>query len=169
MRIAYDVFCSEFNVPAKNVILGNGCENIIKNILLGIHTTCLVWSKPAWKFIDVYCSQLDITPMCLDFSYNQHNRFAYEPNVMNNNDIFDYYNTYYANNLLYTSINSSNEQKSRYSIIDISYADMQMIYDIMSNFNYNGKRIIVGSFDKLCGCGIRIGFAIFPNRLSEQI
>lgn len=85
------------------------------------------------------------------------------------NVAFDYYNTYYANNLLYTKINCYNEQRARYSIIDISYANLHMINDIMSKFDFNGNRIVVGSFDKLCGCGIRIGFAVFPNHLSETI
>jgi hypothetical protein len=37
------------------IMLGNGFENVMKNILIALKPTTLTWFKPAWSMLDTYC------------------------------------------------------------------------------------------------------------------
>ena len=163
MFMAYQKFGTIFNVSEGTFILGSGCENIIKNALLALNAKELSWSKPAWNFIEVYVEQLRLIPHIHEFKL--HDNIVTEEDFNENVDI--YYGTYKTNNVLCHEMNFKNIRKSRYSIIDISYLNIdqikRIIYDIPKNVIY------VGSFDKLYGCGLRLGFAFFNENIKQEM
>jgi DNA-binding transcriptional MocR family regulator len=62
-----------------------------------------------------------------------------------------------------------NINKSNVTIVDISYVNINTIKYIFNKFDYNGKIIYIGSFDKMIGCGLRCGFALFPTKYINDI
>ena len=58
MYYVYKTFAEWLGLPVKNIMLGNGAENVIKNVLLALKPKSISWSVPTWGFIDVYCAQL---------------------------------------------------------------------------------------------------------------
>lgn len=161
---AYEKFKSIFKVNGGiSFILGSGCENIIKNTLLALKAKELSWSKPTWGFIDVYIEQLNIIPHIHEFKLNGDK--VIEDDFIENIDI--YYGTYEINNVLCHEMNLSNIKKSRYAIIDVSYSDIEQIREIIHDIPENV--IYVGSFDKLYGCGLRLGFAFFNDNIKNEM
>ena len=161
---AYEKFKTIFNVnDSISFILGSGCENIMKNSLLALKAKELSWSKPTWGFIDVYIEQLNIIPHIHEFKLNGDK--VIEDDFIENIDI--YYGTYETNNVLCHEMNLSNIKKSRYAIIDVSYSDIEQIREIIHDIPENA--IYVGSFDKLYGCGLRLGFAFFNDNIKDEM
>lgn len=56
MQAAYSSMAKMLDVPDNCVMLGNGVENVMKNVLLALKPSSLSWSVPTWGFVDVYCS-----------------------------------------------------------------------------------------------------------------
>lgn len=161
---AYEKIKTIFNVnDSISFILGSGCENIMKNSLLALKAKELSWSKPTWGFIDVYIEQLNIIPHIHEFKLNGDK--VIEEDFNENVDI--YYGTYKTNNVLCHEMNFKNIRKSRYSIIDISYLNIGQIKRLIHNIPKNV--IYVGSFDKLYGCGLRLGFAFFNENIKQEM
>lgn len=165
MFSVYQSFCSFFNVQMQNVILSNGCENALKNVLLALKPYELAYSTPSWGMVEVICNQCNVRTKTQEYKIEQNN-IAIDREFSN---IDIYYATSYANNLLYTNLNTKNVDVSNVTIIDLSYASIDDIKHTFSNFDYNGKVIYIGSFDKLIGCGLRCGFALFPTKYSDVI
>lgn len=162
---AYEGFSKFFGIPASQFILGNGCENAMKSILLALKPKSIHWSKPSWGFVDVYAAQLECQS-CVH---------AYEGDLasgFNDEDFAEgidvYYATMHANNFIPTSVNAKNVEKSRYSVVDLSYLQVDQLKEVLS-CRVDSKVIYVGSFDKLLGCGLRAGFAVFSEALSDAI
>ena len=157
----YDAF--EHMFKTHYFILGNGFENVMKNVLLALKPKTMGWVTPTWGMLDVYCEALNITSVNKSFEYKD-NRFVH-PNFNDEIDVF--YTTYSFNNLFkHTNINL-NSIKSTYNIVDVSYLPLKKIKK-MTKRN-NDKTIIIGSFDKIYGCGVRLGFAIYPKHLHNDI
>lgn len=165
MHKAYEGFSRCFGIPASQFILGNGCENVMKSVLLALKPKSLHWSKPAWGFIDVYAAQIDCQPYVHAYKGDLASGFKDE-DFEEDTDI--YYAAVHANNFIPTDVNWKNVQKSRFSILDLTYLQPDQLKDILAS-KLSSNIIYVGSFDKLLGCGTRAGFAVFPEQLSQKI
>lgn len=165
MHKAYNGFSKCFGIPASQFILGNGCENTMKSVLLALKPKSLHWSKPAWGFIDVYVAQLECQPYVHTFKGSLAASFEDEDFE---EDIDIYYATVHANNAIPTSYNKNNVQKSRFAILDLTYLRVDQLKEVLS-CKLSSNVVYVGSFDKLLGCGIRAGFAVFPEDLSSRM
>ena len=64
----YDAF--EHMMKTHYFILGNGFENVMKNVLLALKPKTMGWVKPTWGMLDVYCEALNIPPVNKSFEYN---------------------------------------------------------------------------------------------------
>lgn len=171
MYYVYKAFAEWLGLPVKNIMLGNGAENVIKNILLALKPKSISWSVPTWGFIDVYCAQLGCLPIKHDFK--RVGMFFEEEDFTEEIDI--YYTTMKFNNVLKHSINFKNIITARASIVDLTYLSLNEIKDTAAeiktyiNNNENRNIIYVGSFDKLFGAGLRLGFAFFTDRYAEDM
>ena len=165
MHKAYEGFSKFFDIPTSQFILGNGCENTMKSVLLALKPKSLHWSKPAWGFIDVYAAQLECQPYVHAFKGSLAAGFEDEDFE---EDIDIYYATVHANNVIPTSCNQKNVQKSRFAVLDLTYLQPDALKEVLSH-RPNSNVVYVGSFDKLLGCGIRAGFAVFPEELSSRM
>ena len=165
MHKAYEGFSKFFGIPASQFILGNGCENAMKSVLLALKPKSIHWSKPSWGFVDVYAAQLRCQSCVHAYKGDLTSSFNDEDFA---EDVDVYYATMHANNFIPTSVNAKNVEKSRYSVVDLSYLQVDQLKEVLRN-EIDSKVIYVGSFDKLLGCGLRAGFAVFSEALSSAI
>lgn len=170
MYYVYKKFADWLGLPAKNIMLGNGAENVIKNVLLALKPKSISWSVPTWGFIDVYCAQLNCQPIKHNFKYEDSLNICTEEDFTEDIDV--YYNTLWFNSILKHEQSWRNLHNSRVSIIDLTYCELDEICKIARYFNeyrldqpanIKPNIIYVGSFDKMFGAGLRLGFAFFSN------
>jgi len=164
MYSVYESVSDFLQVDKQNIIVGNGCEGTMKSVLFAIKPEKLSFSVPCWGFLDVYSQQIG-------FKLDKHD-YKLNGKVMEDDDFNEidvYYATWPANNYLPTRINGRNMNSSRFSVIDVTYSTPKQIVSLSKSIDVHGKTILVGSFDKLFGCGLRLGFAVFPNEISEQV
>jgi histidinol-phosphate/aromatic aminotransferase/cobyric acid decarboxylase-like protein len=171
MYYAYKKFGEFFNLQPDTFFLGNGCENTMKNVLLALKPKTLCWAGPTWRMLEVYCEALDIKPIYKQFIYNKADNSFETP--------IDFYNT--KADILYSNcgvttcfeytcpIKDLNESAAKYNICDITYQNIDCMKQSIEILLKNPKNIIVGSFDKLIGCGLRLGFAIYPKSLHHKM
>lgn len=165
MYSAYAGFSECFSLPVSRFILGNGCENTMKSVLLALKPKSIHWSKPSWGFIDIYAEQLECQPYVHHYVGSLETSFEDEDFE---EDIDIYYATVHANNFIPTTVNQKNIQKSRFAVLDLTYLQVDQLKDILSR-KHDSNVIYVGSFDKILGCGLRAGFAVFPEALSSRM
>ena len=101
MNFIYNTLIQKLNIQNYNIIIGNGIENVLKNVLLGLKPKQLTWFYPTWGFIDVYCKQLNIITNKYKFIFR--NNYFYEKNIKSNIDT--YYTTFTINNFFNHTIN----------------------------------------------------------------
>ena len=148
-------------------ILANGGENAIKNTLLALKPKNMFYSYPTWGMLDVYCEALDIKPIRSELRLDTDGN-AYEDsnfiNILSGLDCF--YSCSGINN--YINYNPYTDFDGDYwKIMDLTYFDFHSIKCRASCLDAE-KEVIVGSFDKMLGCGIRLGFAIFPRQFNDR-
>ena len=169
MKKTYDVFMSSYHLKQNSFILGNGCENILKNVLLALKPTTLCWAKPTWEMVDVLCAQLNIMQYNKEFSYDGTN--AVEPDFTDSN-VDAYYATLDQNNLIGIDQADFKQLKQFKAIVlDMSYSTCRLPEYIQKYVldNHDSNIVLIGSYDKSHGCGLRCGFAIFPEKFSQQM
>lgn len=156
------------NISLNRFILCNGGENAVKNTLLALKPKSLMYSVPTWGMIDVFCEALDIKPLRKNLEFNSLLNCVQEQVPLDETKGVDcFYDCYKYNNLIgYTSNLNYNYTLAKYNILDVSYCTLQEIQSLIKK-NYRST-IIVGSFDKMFGVGLRLGFAIYPEHLNEQ-
>lgn len=169
MQFAYFTIAAFFGIQQKNFILGNGCENVLKNVLLALNVKRLYWSTPAWGFLDVYCEQLKIEKINSEF-VKVGNTNAFTDDCMSSKlkvkkDAFSYYCTEKSNNLVLTKKCKSLEKLAQHTIVDCSYLRPKELIEKIQSIKCQPARsiVLVGSFDKMFGCGLRLGFAVCFN------
>ena len=90
-------------------------------------------------------------------------------------DIDVYYNTSKFNSVLKHLKNPANMLKARVSIIDLTYVGLDEILrhaaDMKSCIDAGkpASRIYVGSFDKMFGAGLRLGFAFYTDQYADSM
>lgn len=174
MYYAYEVFSRKFHIGTDRFILANGGENAIKNTLLALKPKSMFWTKPTWRMLEVYCEALDIKPINQEFelnlNYNTIKFFETEYTGKEKIDVFYDCNgksstlTYYKD-----YIPEKYYKKFKWVVVDITYSTIESIHYAIENIKKYDNVILVGSFDKLFGCGLRLGFAIFPESLSKKM
>lgn len=171
MYYVYKSFAEWLGLPVKNIMLGNGAENVIKNVLLALKPKSISWSIPTWGFIDVYCAQLGCQPIKHKF---KRSGMAFEEEDFTE-EIDVYYNTIDFNSVLQHFPNAHNIFTARASIIDLTYCSLNKIQDMAKDIKTcidaeAQKNIIyVGSFDKLFGAGLRLGFAFYTDQYANSM
>lgn len=175
MYYAYAKMKEHFCNDNQEIMLGNGYENCMKNVLLALKPKTMYWSKPAWRMVDTFCRQLDIQPINDSFIINDINIVTNDFNNIPYADVC--YLTYHTN----CNFNHSNDlmvhllhddkfkNRFKYIIVDASYltdSEMKSLSGVVERFK---NVIVIGSYDKLVGCGLRLGFAIFNKIHSESI
>lgn len=166
MKKAYKIFSELVELPENQFILANGGENAIKNTLLAIKPKNMFFSYPTWGMLDVYCQALGIKPIRSEMKINEDGN-AYED--LHHFCMLDGLDCFYSccgiNN--YISYNPITNVGNFWKILDLTYYDWHNIKSWACNLDAE-KRVIVGSFDKMLGCGIRLGFALFPRQFNDQ-
>lgn len=166
MKRAYEIFSDLVELPTNQFILCNGGENAVKNTLLAIKPKNMFFSYPTWGMLDVYCEALNINPIRSEMIVGE-NGDVYEDEehfyMLDGIDCF--YSCCGINN--YISYNPITNLGNCWKIFDLTYYDWHSIKSWVCDLD-SEKKIIVGSFDKMLGCGIRLGFAIFPRQFNDR-
>lgn len=166
MKKAYKIFSELVELPENQFILANGGENAIKNTLLAIKPKNMFFSYPTWGMLDVYCQALGIKPIRSEMKIDEDGN-AYED--LHHFCMLDGLDCFYSccgiNN--YISYNPITNVGNFWKILDLTYYDWHNIKSWACSLDAE-KRVIVGSFDKMLGCGIRLGFALFPRQFNDQ-
>ena len=165
MHSAYEKASQLLEVPVDySIILGNGCENVFKNVLLALKPRSISFSTPCWGMVNVIASQLQIQQHCKEFMYDDMKNALVEDESFDEYDV--HYSTFPSNNFYKTTL--SMNVHSKYNIIDCSYMNPIGICNKLKNILHENT-IIVGGFQKEFGCGIRLGYAIFHMSLAKYI
>lgn len=174
MKKVYDRFSSIFNLDTNKVgfILANGCENVMKQVLLAIRPKNLTWFEPTWKMPEVFCAALNIKPRKYKFEYDSQDKKIYTPKLYRGGDCF--YSNYGTSSLFQYKANKEYSilgwnKRFKYTILDCTYCNFNEMFSAVHYAELDKNTIVIGSFDKLVGCGLRLGFAIFPKKLNEAM
>lgn len=168
MYYAYKKFKRIFELDDDNFFLGNGCENVIKNVLLALRPKTMLWHDPTWRMLYVYCEALKIKPIVKQFIYDG-TKFVQE-------DWDENVDVWYSNDGISTQFTYEKREfdysKCKYILVDLTYKSIpEMIKRVqeIKNSDLADKTIIVGSFDKEIGGGLRLGYAIYPKQFHEDM
>ena len=166
MKKYYQIFSDLIELPTNQFILANGGENAIKNTLLAIKPKNMFFSYPTWGMLDVYCEALDINPIRSELIVNEDGDIFEDEKYFEMLDGVDcFYSCAGINN--YVSYNPIIEDGNFWRILDLTYHDWHSIKCHCASLNAE-KEVVVGSFDKMLGCGIRLGFAVFPRQFNDR-
>ena len=164
MYQVYQRFSNIFGVKMNQFILGNGAENIIKNVLLAIKPKSLSWNYPTWNMLEVYCEALNIKPDNREFKLSDLSIIS----GFTEKDKVDCYYTNLGKTSLFEYFNFPNPQANTY-ICDCTYTPLNIVHNILPEILQNNRNILVGSLGKLYGAGLRLGFAIFNEDWNDRM
>ena len=155
MYKAYNNFSATYGISRENFILTNGCESALRIAMLAIRPGKLSIECPTWARVQVECEALGIPYDFVNYKYKD-GIFSPEREVVN-----DLYTTDTYNNLF------QHDNVIGYSktILDETYTS-RMLFANEKVFNKN--TIIIGSFSKTVGAGLRLGYCIFSNEWTDR-
>lgn len=159
MYQTYKSFANIFCLSLQNFILTNGCQNALKSALLAIKPSSLYFDYPSWQMLQV------ITTAC-NIPYIK-KQIKFQNNILYSNcsQQADWYYTTLGRNNWFKYNDSLIFQHCGKRIIDVSYFNIQQIKEIIIKYPQD---IICGSFDKLFGPGLRLGFCIYPKQYNNK-
>lgn len=165
MASVYSTFREKMDIrPERSIILGNGFEGVFKSVLSALRTRSLFFNTPLWMMVDIICEQYDIKKVTSEFQFDGK---TFHPTgfltadcayfTIHNGPLFEHEDI---------DITKVSEQY-RNVILDISYCSLA---EMKSFLNIPHKNVIVvGSFDKIYGCGLRCGFCSFDNQYIDRM
>lgn len=168
MYYVYEKFGQIFDIDPKRLMLGNGCENIIKNVLLALKPKSLGYHIPNWGMLPVFCSALDIEPMELEYHYDSSSKSFYANNLTDK-EPFNCYYTNYGITPWFPYIAENTMPFKGYTIVDLTYQPLSVSKAIIGALKHYDTVIIVASLGKIFGAGARLGYAIFPEHLKQKM
>ena len=164
MKEAYDNFSALTGYPQGTFILGNGAENVIKNVLLAVKPKILFSTVPGWGMIEVYSESVGFRNIPNRMYWNVGKKSLELEQVKLQNDSEWTYD--YAGISNFCHYRYKDNYVPQNLITDLSY---RSIFDkeFFPVEPPRGNHIIVGSFDKEFGVGFRLGFAIFDPKWND--
>jgi hypothetical protein len=159
MYKAYQSFSKLFNMPIGNFILTNGCENALKIALLALRVKDITLEKPTWGMVQVDCEALDIA---YDFCNYEYKNGVFVPEKKNICTKFLYTTDAYNNFFKHRDISFNSGVTT---ILDETYTARQLL---ANKKNIADNTIIIGSFSKTVGAGLRLGYCLFSERWKER-
>ena len=174
MLQAYKKFAELFHLGMDQFILCNGGENAMKQALLAIKPKDLTWFVPTWKMPEVFCAALDIEPIMKEFKYDPEARQIYTPDLEKGGDCF--YSNYSNSSLFHYEGRTEHSlfgwnKNFKTTIIDLTYLNFKEMQMVMQadHILENENAILIGSFDKLIGGGLRLGFVVFNKKWNDKM
>jgi histidinol-phosphate/aromatic aminotransferase/cobyric acid decarboxylase-like protein len=166
MYETYRVFANRYNLDHENFILTNGCENALRIALLAIKPKSMLIENPTWGMVEPICAGLEIPYQKVDYHFIQNKTFRmdninhdkkawlYTTETYNNFFKHEKYDTEFYNNV----------------IIDETYTLSELLRNIEPEDRiFRKNEIIIGSFSKFGGCGLRLGYILFNKYWNEKM
>lgn len=155
MHRAYRDFSKAYKIPLNNFILTNGCESALRIALLALRSHKLTIEQPTWARVQVECEALDIQYDFINYQYKD-GIFFPEKSALG-----DLYATDTYNNLF----RHENIIGHGRTILDETYTSKTLLAD---QKELNENTIIIGSFSKTGGAGLRLGYCIFSDEWADR-
>ena len=168
MYEVYRIFANKYNLDRENFILTNGCENALRIALLAVKPELMLIENPTWEMAKVICSSFDIPFREINYHFVQNKTFALENIATINNKKTWLYTTDRYNNLF----EHENYDKEKYKnvIIDETYTLSNLLKNIEPEYRqFDKNEIIIGSFSKFFGCGLRLGYILFDKSWNNKM
>lgn len=158
MYETYLAFQETYHIGLNNFILTNGCENALRITLLALRIKNLIIENPTWAMAEIIASSLDIDYAKINYVYN--NKFYLEPHEMTNNWLYttDSYNNLFKHDNYEASIFPNVILDETYTLQTLLNTDRQLTNHL----------VVIGSFSKFAGCGLRIGYILFHESMSQR-
>lgn len=158
MYETYLAFQETYHIGFNNFILTNGCENALRIALIALRIKNLIIENPTWAMAEIIADSLDINYKKINYIYN--NKFELEPYSATNDWLYttDSYNNLFRHDNYNTSIFSNVILDETYTLQNLLNPDRQLTNNL----------IIIGSFSKFAGCGLRIGYVLFNESMEER-
>ena len=168
MYRVYQRFAQVFNVKMNQFILGNGAENVIKNVLLTVKPKTLSWNYPTWNMLEVYCEALNIKPDAREFKLINSNCIkGIQPSFYEQEKVDCYYTNLGRTSVFEYHCYPSPQAKTY--ICDCTYMPLKELETLIPQILKEKNSILVGSLGKIYGAGLRLGFAIFNEFWNEKM
>lgn len=156
MYKAYADFSKAYGIPLGNFILTNGCESALRIALLALRPDKLTIEQPTWARVQVECEALDIDYDCIDYRY--YDGIFYPEREVSPGFL---YTTDTYNNLF----RHENIKNRGITIMDETYTSRSLFAE---RKEFRSDKIVIGSFSKTGGAGLRLGYCIFSDCWSER-
>ena len=151
MYSVYNKFAELYN--RNDFILTNGCENALRIAILALRPDLVKIEYPTWGLVEVICSSLDIKTK----------RYYFNDNFIPEETSGCVYMTDEYNNFFKHS-NLDIDKHSIY-IIDETYTHNYLL----NKKTIKDNIIVIGSFSKVAGAGLRLGYVLFSNNLRGKL
>ena len=159
MYEVYRAFGETYSLYDYNFILTNGCENAFRIALLALRPDKIKIESPTWAMASIIAESFKIPYESVQYHYIN-NQFCFD-----NCDKTDtwFYTTGKYNNLFCHK--NYNPDSYSHVILDETYT---MRYLLDYNRNLDRDKIIIGSFSKFAGCGLRLGYILFHSSRADD-
>ena len=164
MHMAYKAFSRRFELPLGSFILTNGCENAARIAVLALKDklgdTSLMLEDPGWGLMDVICESFCVPYAHYSYKYSKFGKHftATLPEKTRVSYMTRQFNGFFEHNPV--------QGHYEYAIVDETYS-LDSLYG--ENRRIRENQIVIGSFSKFCGPGLRLGYVIFPAEFAEKI
>ena len=176
MGRAYARFAKIYELPLDRFILTNGTEDSLRitlsciRRLLNGNTTELLYMTPNWGLIPIIAEQEGFQPVKYpSFVYQG---YMISPDFVHNIMFKDgnviYYNEF-MNNYFLQSVPTQNiieDNETDIFIVDEVYTNTYLT-SVEKRKELSDNTIVIGSYSKSLGCGIRLGYIIYPESWNE--
>lgn len=152
MYRVYEAFAERFKIPTHNFILTNGGENAARWAFLFFKDRKIHLESPTWMLSQIICEGFGIRYDFFDYKFSGGKFYTEQPDgVVYTTDTFN--NLFRHENIIVES-----------GIIDETYT-LNKLMDPGRELIEN--QIIIGSFSKFAGCGLRLGYILFNEKHAD--
>lgn len=178
MYKAYINFARTYRLSRNSFILTNSCENALRIVLEALRPKYMYIENPSWGLVETLANGL-LYPRPVQseeqriFKVNfefQNNRFILGSHLIKvpQEESAFYVTARYNNMFEHFPIDNCNEY-AKYTILDETYS-AEILKNPQRDIAEN--KFVIGSYSKLCGAGIRLGYVLFHpkwNNLMQML
>lgn len=155
----YHTFAHAYDLSLDNFILTNGCENALRIAILAMKPEKMLIEDPTWRMAEVICSAFEVPYQKVPYHYYGG---MFELEKVDAKDCWLYTTDIYGNLFRHKQYDPKIYPRV---ILDETYT-MRVLRNPNRTFDENV--IVIGSFSKFAGCGLRLGYILFNSKYNKK-